>query len=244
MKMAIARVLAWLLKGQLTLFLSLFAVMALHKFQVLHFSLFSPLLLVLVVVMMLLAFVALIFLVFALIKAWNEYLMASMAVVVLALLPIFLTLFTVGSEALSVPAIHDISTDLESPPVFVAAKADRHPKDHSTVYGGEGVASLQRKGYPDLEPLVLDVSLSEAFDRVRAVVELSEWRVLRIDEQERVIEAVASTKLLGYQDDVIVRVSPVREGSRIDVRSASRVGVSDMGANAKRIFTFLARVER
>ncbi len=142
------------------------------------------------------------------------------------------------------PKIHDISTDTENPPQFVAIMPMRAHAENPAGYGGPVVAAQQRASYPDIQPLVLPVKPAEAFDRaLRAAGEMG-WNVVSSSARDGRIEAVATTFWFGFKDDVVVRVSHAKEGSRIDVRSVSRVGKGDVGTNAKRIRTFLQKLEK
>jgi len=129
----------------------------------------------------------------------------------------------------TVPYINDITTDTEAPPQFSP------PRPYQSHF-----AELQRIGYPALAPLHLPVLPAQAFARARAAAQAMGWEVVAADEKGGRIEAVATTLWFGFKDDVVVRVAPSGAGSRIDVRSRSRAGRSDLGANAKRIQDFLA----
>ncbi len=146
-------------------------------------------------------------------------------------------------RARSVPPIHDISTDTENPPAFVAVLPLRANAPNSAAYGGRGIAEQQRKAYPDIQPLTLGVPASVAFSRARDVAEGMGWRIVASDPATGRIEAVATTLWFGFNDDVVVRVAAIGDGSRIDVRSVSRVGLSDIGTNARRIREYLAKLK-
>ncbi len=159
------------------------------------------------------------------------------------------------SKAFGVPPIHEISTDLVDPPPFVAVRAirervpDVNPTDYvAEVKGRDGTAmnvpEMQRKAYPDVQPLVLAVPASEAFARAeRAARELG-WEIHEAAPAEGRLEATETTAFFGFKDDVVVRIRSEGSGSRVDVRSKSRVGLGDVGANANRIRAFLAAVQR
>ena len=137
------------------------------------------------------------------------------------------------------PPIHDITTDMENPPAFVAAVALNEPG--RTDYGGEAIAEQQRAAYPDLAPLTLSVAPDAAFDRAVAAVERLGWEILATDAAAGRIEATDRTFWFGFSDDVVVRITDAGDGgSRVDARSLSRVGVGDLGANANRVREFLA----
>ncbi len=136
------------------------------------------------------------------------------------------------------PPIHDITTDTENPPAFVAAVALNAPG--RTDYD-PAVAEQQRAAYPDLGPAMLPVAPADAFDRALAVVGDLGWELLAADAGDLRIEATDRSFWFGFPDDVVVRVTAAGEaGSRVDVRSLSRVGVGDLGVNARRVRAFLA----
>jgi uncharacterized protein (DUF1499 family) len=154
------------------------------------------------------------------------------------------------AKGAGVPQIHDISTDLSNPPALTAAQADRIEGDHSVAYEGSELAKQQKDGYPALKGLTLNQAPADVFKKVRAVIDQNGWQVLAEDSETLpfTIEAVDTSLLFGFKDDVVVRISAVESdaaaeaavtGSKVDVRSMSRVGKSDLGANAKRIQALL-----
>jgi len=141
--------------------------------------------------------------------------------------------------AKSVPAIHDITTDTENPPGFSVLLPVRRDAPNGADYGGPEVAAKQRAAYPDVKSAHLPVSPREAFDRALAAAQKMGWTIAAADPASGSIEATATTFWFGFKDDVVVRVAPEGTGSRVDVRSVSRVGVSDLGTNARRIRNYL-----
>jgi len=185
----------------------------------------------------------------------------------LCLLPVIVVVDQVGLAGFQAPAIHDISTDLAEPPVFVFAQAERGPGDNTLEHGGEALAEQQRLGYPQLAPLHLSASKAEVWAAAKAVIAENNWRVLGEDKTRGHIEAVATTRVMGFADDIVIRISaeavpakavpvkttgesrgdedsPTAESLIVDVRSVSRVGVSDLGANAARIESFLVALQK
>lgn len=142
------------------------------------------------------------------------------------------------------PPIHDISTDTRRPPVFVTLLPARQGAPNPSEYGGAEVARLQKAAYPDLEPLDSTLSPNEAFARAQQAARDLGWDVVYADPVARRLEATDTTFWFGFKDDVVVRVRPTSNGSRVDARSVSRVGKGDAGANARRLRRFLRRVER
>ena len=129
----------------------------------------------------------------------------------------------------TLPYINDITTDTEQPPQFAS------PKTYQSHF-----AELQQIGYPDLHPLELAVSPAQAFARAVKIASGLGWEITTVDERTGRIEAVVTTRWFGFKDDVVIRIMPAGAGSRIDMRSKSRFGRSDVGTNAHRIREFLA----
>ncbi|HZP94527.1 MAG TPA: DUF1499 domain-containing protein [Burkholderiales bacterium] len=143
----------------------------------------------------------------------------------------------------SLPYIHDITTDTDNPPAFVAVKKLRKADDHPVEYDGAEVAAQQKKAYPDLAPLTVKAAPAQVFDRAKAVIEQMGLTVVDANSAEGRIEATYTSLLYGFKDDVVVRIAATADGgARVDVRSKSRVGRSDLGQNAHRIRTFLAKL--
>lgn len=143
-----------------------------------------------------------------------------------------------GLQGANLPPIHDISTDTEHPPLFIAAKTLRRETDHAPQYPGEEVARLQRQGYPHIQPLQSALSPGTTYTRCLKAARTLEWQILDENQAEGRIEAMTESLLFGFKDDIVIRITAEGTGSRIDIRSASRVGVSDLGVNAKRITDF------
>jgi len=150
-----------------------------------------------------------------------------------------LLLMLVGGRG-DIPPIHDISTDTDNPPTFDAAIAARGESSNSLEIDPEVVAQ-QLSAYPDIESLDSSLSATEAFDTALSVVNDMGWEVLAQDKATGIIEAVDTTAIMAFKDDVVIRVTEAGDGSVIDLRSVSRVGVSDLGANAKRIRAFVEK---
>jgi uncharacterized protein (DUF1499 family) len=141
------------------------------------------------------------------------------------------------------PMIHDITTDTQNPPKFVAVLPLRRNAPNTSEYGGPKVASEQLKAYPDIRPLLLNVSRDKAFEKALGAARRMGWQIIDTDQGQGRIEASATTFWFGFVDDVVMRITPAGSGSRVDVRSESRVGKSDVGANAKRIKIFLKEMQ-
>jgi len=146
-----------------------------------------------------------------------------------------------GVKAYRLPAIYDITTDPIDPPRFEAI-ARLRPRDANPVaYAGLYTAELQRKAYSDIEPDLTNASPQEAYDAALKVITKRRWHIVdarppqRVAPRDGLIEAIARTPILGFRDDVAVRVRATADGARIDVRSASRYGRHDLGSNATRV---------
>jgi len=179
----------------------------------------------------------------AVLAVWRTgRIMRSLAIVVIAAAaaaaPVRLWLAERGA-----PPIHDISTDLEHPPAYVAIARLRGAGTNGAAYAGGDAARLQRASYADLRPLIVPVppdrTLALAADTARA----QGWTVVAQDlgfGNLGRLEATDSTLWFGRVDDVVVRVVPHPAGSRVDVRSSARDDAADGGRNAQRIRRFLA----
>lgn len=167
-----------------------------------------------------------------------------------------------GIKASRLPAIYDITTDPIDPPQFDAI-ARLRPRDANPVtYAGLYTAEQQHAAYSDIEPDDTTVTPQDAFAAAMKVIAKRKWRVVDarppqgplprvIDARapqpsavrDGIIEAVARTPILGFRDDVVVRIRPTIDGARIDVRSASRYGRHDLGTNAKRVRSLIEDID-
>lgn len=181
------------------------------------------------------------------VAAWSggsgRVLVSAIAGLVIALV-IMDDLWQWKQTAIRVPPIHDITTDTENPPKFVAILPLRADAPNPADYGGPEIAAQQRAGYPKLGPLILPSPPGQAFERALAAARDMGWEIVASSPSDRRIEATDTTFWFGFKDDIVVRIRPTEGGSRIDVRSVSRVGRSDVGTNAKRIQKFLEKIEK
>jgi len=138
------------------------------------------------------------------------------------------------------PPIHDISTDTDDPPDFDAILPLRAGAPDPAQYGGAAVAALQHRAYPDIKPLLLPAPPARVFDAALATARHEGWSIVASDPATGRIEATATTFWFGFVDDIVVRITPQPDGgTRVDARSVSRVGRGDLGANARRLRSFL-----
>lgn len=153
-----------------------------------------------------------------------------------------------GTLYRKLPAIHDITTDPIDPPRFEAlARLRTGDGANTAVYAGLYSAEQQRNFYPDIEPVELDVPVQRAYEIVTQLVARRKWLV--IDERpptppRRVgrVEAVARTPVMGFREDVSIRVTPDGDGSRVDIRSSSRYFEGDLGSNASRVTKLIEEI--
>ncbi|MDO8426902.1 MAG: DUF1499 domain-containing protein [Deltaproteobacteria bacterium] len=148
-------------------------------------------------------------------------------------------------ESHRVPAIHDITTDTENPPQLKAVLPLRKNAQNPSEYGGPDIAKKQQAAYPDIKPLILPLDKDSAFEKALRSARALGWEIVEANKGEGRIEATDKTFWFGFKDDIVVRITPLGIGSaKIDVRSVSRVGRSDIGTNAKRIRRYLALLEK
>ena len=161
-----------------------------------------------------------------------------------------LSLYLVGIEGFRAPRIHDITTDTVNPPAFLYAREDEGFRENSLAYGrdqlsAEQLTAIQLDAYADIRTLTVQVPARRAYQKAIFVGCLLGWEISAREVSMFHFEAKATTPLFGFVDDIVVRITPLDEqSSAIDIRSVSRVGVSDMSANAKRIRVFFDKLEK
>ncbi len=153
------------------------------------------------------------------------------------------------ARAITRPLLNDVSTDLTDPPAFSQSRRALAARDGAThAESGAQTRDAQRRAYPDAQPIVLDLDADEAWPMILKAIDARGWRVI---EQRPPggrmgvghIDAVARTLVMGFPEDVTVRVRPLAGQTRIDVRSASRFGRHDFGSNADRIQRFSTELQ-
>lgn len=146
------------------------------------------------------------------------------------------------------PAIHDITTDTDNPPQFVAVAPLRANAPNSVIYGDQPnwdavrMAAAQKQAYPDIVPQVFTESKEEVFNRVVAAVDTLGWELVDQNLADGRVEATDTTFWFRFKDDVIVLISETPEGTVLQARSKSRVGGSDIGKNANRLRALFAEL--
>ena len=157
-----------------------------------------------------------------------------------------------GVKARNLPAIYDITTDPIDPPQFDAI-ARLRPRDANPIaYQGLYAAELQHAAYPDIDPEDTTATPQEAFDVAMKIIVKRKWRVVDARPPrgpiagrptDGIIEAVARSLILGFPEDVVLRIRATNDGTRIDVRSASRYGRGDLGSNAARVRDLITDID-
>jgi uncharacterized protein (DUF1499 family) len=196
------------------------------------------------------AVVALLLALAAFVVIWLEGLAGMGAALVAMLISLALLAYPayLGLKAYRLPWIYDITTDPIDPPRYEALARVR-PRDANPIaYAGLYAAEQQRTAYPDIGPLGVGATPQAAYDAAFAVVTKRRWRIVEArapqpGRRDGRIEAVARTAIMGFRDDVVVRVRADGDGTRIDVRSSSRYGTFDFGTNASRIRSLLDEIE-
>ena len=154
--------------------------------------------------------------------------------------------------ARSVPAIHDVTTNLEDPPLFYRLQIRKDNLETVPVEGRpdlerlapqERWRALHREAYGDIATIQVPWDVPETVRRARALAADRGWQIVSTDERG-IVEATATSLFFRFKDDVVIRVRPAEGGSKVDMRSISRVGVSDVGVNAARVRAFLADLQR
>jgi uncharacterized protein (DUF1499 family) len=155
-----------------------------------------------------------------------------------------ITFLIVAAGGRNVPRINDITTDTATPPQFVAAGSIPANQGRDMRYPGPSFAEQQRAGYPDLAPLSLAGSPDDVYKRVEAAArQMPTWQITRSDPAAHALEGVDTTRLFQFKDDFVIEVRPQDGGSVVQMRSKSRDGKGDIGANAARIKAFFAQLK-
>lgn len=187
--------------------------------------------------------VALVMLVMAMRQQQTKDRNLLLTAIVLSLLPVALMAPHIIT-ARAVPQIHDISTDTNNPPMFDAVVALREDAANDLVYGTATLspaqhAELQRAAYPQIQTKLSQLTVQAAVSRAESVLVEQGLQIVSVNPEAGLVEATASTFWFGFKDDLVVRIGTSDNGTIVDVRSVSRVGGSDLGANAARIERFL-----
>ncbi len=155
---------------------------------------------------------------------------------------LLLAMALAGASAAKVPPIHDITTNPKNPPEFVQAleAEDNRGRNLTYPHGDSKTPKRQQEAYPDLKPIGYPAAPEEAFAKARDTAEALGWAILALDPAAGRLEATQTSRLFRFVDDIVIRVRKDEDGSGsiVDLRSTSRDGISDLGANARRIRQF------
>jgi uncharacterized protein (DUF1499 family) len=163
----------------------------------------------------------------------------ALCVIFLGFIPPVISIIIIGIDGISKPLIHDITTDINDPPVYVEVKNLRQAGDNTVEYLTEENATKQKTAYPDITPIMTTLSFNDALIEATQTVKDLQWEFSNLDYENGIIEAYDSSNLFGFIDDIVIRVRQDGAGSRLDIRSSSRVGKGDLGKNAERISAFI-----
>ena len=155
-------------------------------------------------------------------------------------LPGVLLLLSLAGNLGEVPRIHDITTDVANPPMFEQALVLRGDNANPIDLDADTI-NQQLAAYPGVKTLRTDLPIEDAFQRAQQLADKMGWEITRSDLNAGIIEAVDTTRIMGFKDDVVIRITTDADGTLVDLRSVSRVGESVLGANAARIEDFLNR---
>jgi uncharacterized protein (DUF1499 family) len=195
------------------------------------------------------AIIAILLAVVALVGIWRHGIEGFGAAITAILIGVALLAYPayLGVQAYRLPAIADVTTDPIDPPRFETIGRLRSREANPIAYAGLYAAELQKAGYPDIVPLDTSVNARAAYDAAMAVITKRRWQVINTRApspgRDGYIEAVARTPIMGFRDDIAVRVKAAGQGARVDVRSASRYGRIDFGTNATRVRALLEDID-
>ena len=214
-----------------------------HKYQLTDLGPAITSVLIAVVGGVLVLLVSLVMLAMAMRRQWTKDKSLLLMAIVLSLVPLGLMAPNI-IRAGAVPEIHDISTDTDNPPMFDAVVALREGAANDLIYGTttlspEQHAELQHEAYPQIQTKLSPLTVLAAVSRAESILAGQGLQIVSVNPEAGLVEATATTFWFGFKDDLVVRIGTSDNGSKVDVRSVSRVGGSDLGANAARIERFL-----
>jgi len=159
--------------------------------------------------------------------------------IILVLIPVIGHYATQPEKTIPGAPLNDVSTDTINPPLFDAVISLRPQGSNSIEYPGAAAAARQQQLFPDIAPIESSLSTEEAFKHALDIAKKMRWEIVSQDISTGIIEAVASTPVFSFEDDVVIRIQSAQSGSIVDIRSHSRVGRGDRGKNAQRVRDFI-----
>lgn len=174
------------------------------------------------------------------------------------------------AKAHGVPAVSDVSTDPNDPPSFsYAAPAVSGRRGYTPDNPTAANLAAQRRLYLDMQTIVLDEEPEEAFDRIVKLVTARHWTILEAVAPTVVapvapvarrhghpsrpgrpgsstpghIDAVALSMVMGFPADVSIRVRPIGNQTKIDIRSVSRTKWHEPDADMRRVQALAADID-
>lgn len=176
--------------------------------------------------------------VFGLVKKQKPVTITGAVVAILLAIPV-VGLSMQAAKAKSLPFLHQVTTDTVNLPEFEVIVGLRGENSNPLDYDSEKLAPLQQAAYPELQTIHSDLNMIQAFNKAVNVASNLGWEIVAKDYKKGKIEAVDTTALWAFKDDIVIRVQTTDTGSKIDLRSISRIGGSDLGANAARVSKFI-----
>lgn len=199
------------------------------SFKLIQFSaIFSAVLLILAIIIGIISFI----------KKQQDAIKVCIVAGVLLAVPV-IGLSMQALKAKSLPFIHQVATDTTNLPEFNVVIGLRGDSSNPLAYDHATLAPLQQEFYPELQPILSELNTEQAFTQAVNTAMALGWKVVAKNKQQGIVEAVDSTLIWGFKDDVVIRIQQTQAGSKIDLRSISRIGGSDLGANAARIKRFI-----
>jgi uncharacterized protein (DUF1499 family) len=153
------------------------------------------------------------------------------------------TIYQFFNTPTSYPPIHDITTNVDNPPEFIAITEERLGAKNSLIYGGVEISEQQLKAFPQIQPIITSINAQESYARSLHIAELMKWEIVSENKSLMRFEATDRTPFFNFADDIVVQITEQENGSRIDLRSVSRIGRGDRGVNAQRIIKFITLFE-
>lgn len=149
------------------------------------------------------------------------------------------TINNVLNKPTSYPPIHDITTNVDNPPEFIAITEERSGAKNSLIYGGTEISKQQLQAFPSIKPIMISLDAQAAYAKALNIAHVMGWEIVAENVTSMRFEATDRTPFFNFADDIVVQISAQENGSRVDLRSVSRIGRGDRGVNAQRIKKFI-----